>query len=180
MSRLTLKQTKINPEAAATDDVENYDQTVDQAAEQAESAPSAPQKAVEPRKRASAGKESTEAPKAPQNATQGRTAAKKSNTTAAKKPAAATKAAPKRKKSEPVKVLAARTTRDETGKSEAERVTIYLHPDDYEYLKYEFPAGINDTLRTLVALMRHDERLRARVERVVRTAPRGSQHGKTK
>lgn len=173
MAHLTLKQAKLNPEPTpASDDIENYDQTVDEAAEQAERASRKPRKAAQTRKTAAVAPESTEAPKAAQSGSQGRTAAKERTTTAPKKTEAA-KAAPKRKKAEPVQVLA-------TNAKNAERVTVYFDPSDYEFLKYEFPAGINDTVRTLVAIMRHDERLRARVERVVRTAPRGSQRGKTK
>lgn len=109
---------------------------------------------------------------------------------AAKTPAAPAtkKAASPRKKSQPAKQArgqrepAADTSSDQeprvlaTDTTEAKRVGLYLHPDDYRELalaKIDDGADLNSRVRAMVALWRANSRFRTQVNRLARTAPRG-------
>lgn len=57
---------------------------------------------------------------------------------------------------------------------DAKRVTLYLHPDDYEFIRYDLRGGdIQSVMRSLIACARADDRLRTKVSRLSREAPRG-------
>lgn len=57
---------------------------------------------------------------------------------------------------------------------DAKRVTLYLHPDDYEFIRYDMRGGdIQSVMRSLIACARSDDRLRTKVSRLSREAPRG-------
>ncbi len=67
------------------------------------------------------------------------------------------------------KVLTAATTN-------AKRVGLYLHPDDFRALglaKLDDGADANARIRAMIALWRHNDRYRAAVDKLARTAPRG-------
>lgn len=58
--------------------------------------------------------------------------------------------------------------------SEAKRVSLYLHPDDYDWLRYELRGGdIQAVMRSMIAVCRNNQRLAEQVARLSRTAPRG-------
>jgi outer membrane biosynthesis protein TonB len=130
---------------------------------QAETAPVVQAVPDEPAAPAAAKK--TRSPRKKGASTPAKTPAKTTAKTTAKKApakkAAATKPAP-----EPLRVLAANA-------GDAQRVSLYLHPDDYEFLKYENRIEINKLVRTMIAVYRHNERFRNTVDRAVKTAPRG-------
>lgn len=86
----------------------------------------------------------------------------------AKKAAATKKAAPKAVHVDP-EVRSVDTT-------DAKRVSLYLHPDDYRELmlaKVDDGADANARVRALLAVWRSNSRIRAQVDRLARTAPRG-------
>lgn len=59
---------------------------------------------------------------------------------------------------------------------EAERVGLYLHPDDFRELnmaRLDDKADANARIRAMIALWRHNERFRAAVDKLARTQPRG-------
>lgn len=57
---------------------------------------------------------------------------------------------------------------------DAKRVTLYLHPDDYEFIRYDIAGGdLQSVLRSLIACAREDEALQDQVAQLSRTAPRG-------
>lgn len=59
---------------------------------------------------------------------------------------------------------------------EAKRVGLYLHPDDFRALgmaKLDDGADANARIRAMIALWRHNDRYRAAVDKLARTAPRG-------
>lgn len=59
---------------------------------------------------------------------------------------------------------------------DAKRVTLYLHPDDYDFIRYDLRGGdIQSVMRSLIACARADDRLRTKVSRLSREAPRGGQ-----
>lgn len=104
-------------------------------------------------------------------------ATRKAPETAAQTPAEAPAAASQ--DDVPVDAPAARTapkvlTAASTG--EAKRVGLYLHPDDFRALalaRLDDGVDANARLRAMIALWRHDDRVRARVDRLARTVPRG-------
>lgn len=60
--------------------------------------------------------------------------------------------------------------------AEAERSTLYLHPDDHRELvmaRLEDKADANTRIRAMIALWRANPRYRAAVDKLARTAPRG-------
>ncbi|MPY80340.1 MAG: hypothetical protein GEV04_18150 [Actinophytocola sp.] len=62
---------------------------------------------------------------------------------------------------------------------DAVRVSLYLHPEDHRALgmaKLEDRADANARIRAMIALWRHNDRFRAQVDRLARTAPRGGDH----
>lgn len=68
------------------------------------------------------------------------------------------------------RVLTAESTGD------AKRVGLYLHPDDFRALgmaKLDDGADANARIRAMIALWRHNDRYRAAVDKLARTAPRG-------
>lgn len=63
-----------------------------------------------------------------------------------------------------------------TSTGDAKRVGLYLHPDDFRALgmaKLDDGADANARLRAMIALWRHNDRYRAAVDKLARTAPRG-------
>jgi hypothetical protein len=65
-------------------------------------------------------------------------------------------------------------TADSTG--DAKRVGLYLHPDDFRALgmaKLDDGADANARIRAMIALWRHNDRYRAAVDKLARTALRG-------
>lgn len=69
------------------------------------------------------------------------------------------------------RVLTAESTGD------AKRVGLYLHPDDFRALgmaKLDDGADANARIRAMIALWRANDRYRAAVDRLARTAPRGA------
>ncbi|MGQ0574354.1 MAG: hypothetical protein ACT4RN_09140 [Pseudonocardia sp.] len=65
-------------------------------------------------------------------------------------------------------------TAESTG--DAKRVGLYLHPDDFRALgmaKLDDGADANARIRAMIALWRHNDRYRAAVDKLARTAPRG-------
>lgn len=68
------------------------------------------------------------------------------------------------------RVLTAASTGD------AKRVGLYLHPEDFRALgmaKLDDGADANARIRAMIALWRHNDRYRAAVDKLARTAPRG-------
>lgn len=60
--------------------------------------------------------------------------------------------------------------------AEAERSTLYLHPDDHRELvmaRLEDKADANTRIRAMIALWRANPRYRAAVDKLARTTPRG-------
>lgn len=54
---------------------------------------------------------------------------------------------------------------------DANRISLYLHPDDYEWLRYEWRVGDFQLMfRSMVALCRADELVAARVAALARRA----------
>lgn len=133
--------------------------TEDEQTTQAETAPAVQAVADEPAAPAAAKK--TRSPRKKSESAPAKTPAKTTAKKAPAKKAAAAKPAP-----EPLRVLAANA-------GDAQRVSLYLHPDDYEFLKYENRIEINKLVRTMIAVYRHNERFRNTVDRAVKTAPRG-------
>lgn len=128
-------------------------------AQPAPTAQKAPRKAAEaPSERPATGKagKSGNARKAPQGAP--RKAAEASSEAEAVRAASAPR--------EPV-VLACETT-------SAKRISLLLHPDDADWLKYGLRGGdVSAVLRSLIAVARADDRLATQVARLSREAPRG-------
>lgn len=63
-----------------------------------------------------------------------------------------------------------------TDAKEAKRVSLYLHPDDYKALalaKLEDGADLNSRVRAMIAVWQGNSRVRAQVDRLASTAPRG-------
>jgi DNA-binding protein HU-beta len=124
-------------------------------------------------KKAAASK-SDSAPEAASGATSGptKTAAKGKGGRAAKKaaetPAAnATETEEERYRRTEPHVLAAKV-------KDAKQVSLYLHPDDWEWIKYDLRGGdIQAVLRSMIAIARNNQRLAEQVARLSRTAPRG-------
>jgi len=60
--------------------------------------------------------------------------------------------------------------------AEGQRVSLILHPDDDRLLKLariEDKADANTRIRAMIAIYRTDPRIRARVNKLARTTPRG-------
>lgn len=60
--------------------------------------------------------------------------------------------------------------------SEAKRISLYVHPDDFRELglaKLDDGADANARFRAMLALWRDNERFRKQVDRLARSAPRG-------
>lgn len=60
---------------------------------------------------------------------------------------------------------------------DAKRVGLYLHPDDFRALgmaKLDDGADANARIRAMIALWRANDRYRAAVDKLARTAPRGA------
>lgn len=99
----------------------------------------------------------------------------------ASKKAAPRKAAPRKApapQASPEEVKAASAPREPqvlgVESRDAKRVSLYLHPDDYEFLRFDFRGGdLQSVFRSLVACVRADDRLRTKVERLSRETPRG-------
>lgn len=117
---------------------------------------------------------SNSTPEAASGATSGPTkAAAKGKGRAAKKAAAEAPAAnapeteeERYRRTEP-HVLAAKV-------KDAKQVSLYLHPDDWEWIKYDLRGGdIQAVLRSMIAVARNNQRLAEQVARLSRTAPRG-------
>lgn len=57
----------------------------------------------------------------------------------------------------------------------AKRVSLYLHPDDYDWIRYELRGGDTQAvIRSMIAICRNNDRLANQVARLSRTAPRGA------
>lgn len=88
------------------------------------------------------------------------------------------KAAQKRAQKPPAATTSPTATREPSVRGvatdDAKRVTLYLHPDDYEFIRYDMRGGdIQSVMRSLIACARADDRLRTKVSRLSREAPRG-------
>lgn len=58
--------------------------------------------------------------------------------------------------------------------TEAKRVSLYLHPDDYEWIRYELRGGDTQAvIRSMIAIARNNQRLANQIAKLSRTAPRG-------
>lgn len=59
--------------------------------------------------------------------------------------------------------------------TKAKRVSLYLHPDDYEWIRYELRGGDTQAvIRSMIAIARNNQRLANQIALLSRTAPRGS------
>lgn len=70
-----------------------------------------------------------------------------------------------------------RTTPNVKGVSadKAKRVSLYLHPDDHDWIRYELRGGDTQAvIRSMIAICRNNQRLADQVARLSRTAPRGA------
>ncbi|MFD4522287.1 hypothetical protein ACFWO6_30590 [Paenibacillus glucanolyticus] len=86
----------------------------------------------------------------------------------AAKKAAATKA-PAKPAPEPIRVKA-------SDAKTAKKVSLYLHPDDFRELgmaKLDDGVDANSRIRAMIALWRENPRMRAQVDKLAKTAPRG-------
>ncbi|MBN9757856.1 hypothetical protein Ae406Ps2_6347c [Pseudonocardia sp. Ae406_Ps2] len=101
-------------------------------------------------------------------------ARKRSTRTTAEKPAAATTApaeTPTQERPSRAQVLVPPSAKV------ARRLGLYLHDDDYRTLKtaeLEDRADPQDRMRAMLALYRHNDRYRAAVDRLARSAPKGT------
>ncbi len=99
---------------------------------------------------------------------------KRSTRTTAEKPAAATTApteTPAQERPSRAQVLAPPSAKV------ARRIGLYLHDEDYRTLKtaeLDDRADPQDRMRAMLALYRHNTRYRTAVDRLARTAPKGT------
>lgn len=106
---------------------------------------------------------------------------KKTASSSKSKPASGTKTKQQQSEAEQSKPARSEPHVRTPATDEAERVGLYLDPDDYKELQMaraEDKADANARLRAMIAVWRSNSRVRAQVDRLARTAPRGPYSGK--
>ncbi|MEU0316958.1 hypothetical protein [Nocardioides sp. NPDC006273] len=94
-------------------------------------------------------------------------------TTTAKKTAATKPAAEPKPEAEPIRVLI-------PGSDDSKAVSLYLHMDDFKALglaKLEDGIQLNDRVRAMIALYRGNQRVRAQVDKLAKTAKGTTKRG---